>query len=167
MKKLIQELFELYQKDVYLYLFSLCHDASLAEELTADTFLEAVKSLHRFREECDEKTWLFSIARHRWLAHLRRQKKQPTLELLDELLVSGERSPEDRLCDRAAADRIRALLAEEPERTRQIVSLRLEGLSFHEIGQRCGVTESSARVIDFRAKNKIRDILKKEGYTDE
>ena len=167
MKKLLQELFALYQRDVYLYLYSLCHDASLAEELTADTFLEVVKSFHRFRGDSDEKTWLFSIARHRWYTYLRRKKNQPTAELPVELTESGEPSPEDRICDRAAARRAEELLELEPERTRKIVALRLEGLSFHEIGQRCGVSENSARVIDFRARARLRAKLKEEGYTDE
>ena len=167
MRKLLQELFARYQRDVYLYLFSLCRDAALAEELTADTFLEVVKSFCRFRGESDEKTWLFSIARHRWYTYLRQKKKQPVIELIDELLESGERSPEEQICERAAAQRVGALLDLEPERTRKIVALRLEGLSFHEIGQHCGISENSARVIDFRARARLRAKLKEEGYTDE
>lgn len=33
MKKLLVELFESYYKDIYTYLYSLCHDASLSEDL--------------------------------------------------------------------------------------------------------------------------------------
>lgn len=78
MRELMQALFERYQRDVYLCLFSLCHDAALAEELTADTFLAVVQSLHRFRGDSDEKTWLFSVARHRWYHYLRKKKQEPT-----------------------------------------------------------------------------------------
>ena len=39
--------------------------------------------------------------------------------------------------------------------------------SFYEISQKYGISESSARVIDFRTKDKLRKILKKEGFTDE
>lgn len=167
MKELVRELFDLYHRDVYLYLYSLSRDAALSEDLTSEVFLEVVQSIHRFRGDSDVKTWLFAIARHKWFAHLRKKKAQPPLELLDELLVSASRSPEDRVCDQAAAQRVHDLLAQEPERTQTIVSLRLEGWSFHEIGQQVGVSESSARVIDFRAKAKIRDALKKEGFLDE
>ena len=44
--------------------------------------------------------------------------------------------------------------------------MRIEGYSFHEIGMKYGISESSARVIDFRAKEKIRKILKEEGLYD-
>lgn len=164
MKALLDELFERYQKDVYVYLFSLCRDPSLAEELTADTFLAVVQSLPRFRGDSDEKTWLFSVARHRWYNYLRKKKKQPQAELFAEFLESGEPSPEDRTCDKETAGRILELLEKEPERNRNIVLLRLEGLSFCEIGQQCGISENSARVIDFRTKTKIRQQLRKEGY---
>ena len=59
------------------------------------------------------------------------------------------------------------MLDREPERTRKIVLMRLEGYSFYEIGKKCGISESSARVVDFRTKAKIREILKKEGFVDE
>lgn len=61
-------------------------------------------------------------------------------------------------------ERIYSLLDKEPERTQRIVLMRLEGYSFYEIGTAVGISENSARVIDFRAKTKIRQILKKEGF---
>ena len=167
MKKLLQELFSLYHKDVYLYLYSLSRDAALSEDLTSEVFLEVVKSVHRFRGESDVKTWLFSIARHCWFRYLRAKKNQPSTELLEEWMESGTRSPEDRLCDQTAVSRFHELLSLEPDRTQRIVSLRLEGLSFHEIGQQCGISENSARVIDFRVKSKLRRILKEEGFTND
>ena len=38
MKQLLAELFEKYYIDVYTYLYSLCHDASLSEDLASDVF---------------------------------------------------------------------------------------------------------------------------------
>lgn len=165
MEKLLSELFSRYQRDVFAYLFSLCRSADLAEELTADTFFEAVKSLHRFRGDADEKTWLFAVARHRWYHYL--QKHRQSVVPLEESLLSTGPSPEEILCRRETAQRAQALLAREPERTRTIVQLRLDGLSFREIAQRVGVTESSARVIDFRARSKLREALEKEEYTND
>ena len=161
---MLDELFAACHRDVYAYLYSLCRDAALAEDLTGETFLEAVKAAGGFRGEADCKTWLFAIARHRWLAWLRKKKRQPEMEALQEFLASGEEGPESRADYSALLTRVRALLDAEPPRTRRIVALRLEGYSFYEIGQACGVSESSARVIDFRAKQRIRKHLRKEGY---
>ncbi len=77
MQQLLKMLFEEYYMDLYRYLFGMCRDASLTEDLVSETFLEAVKSIVTFRGQSDVKTWLFSIARHRWFGYLRKKKRQP------------------------------------------------------------------------------------------
>lgn len=159
----IEEVFSAYYQDVYRYLYSLSHDASLSEDLASDVFLDVLKSIGGFRGESDLKTWLFSIARHKWYDDLRRQKRQIKPEVLSEFYESREKSPVDQCSEKALLQRIYTLLGEQPPRAREIVLMRLEGYSFYEIGKKHGVSESSARVIDFRTKAKIREILKKEG----
>ena len=167
MQELLKELFANHYQDVYTYLYSLSRDASLSEDLASETFLEAVKSIGGFRGESDVKTWLFAIARHKWFAHLRRKKRRAETEALLEFCDRPGPNMDEAFQDRALAERIYELLAKEPERTRQVVLMRLEGFSFYEIGAKYGVSENSARVIDFRAKAKIRNILKKEWFDDE
>lgn len=163
MRKLLEELFACYYQDVYRYLYSLCRDTSLSEELAAETFLEVVKSVATFRAESDIKTWLFTIARRRWFRFL--EKKGKTVEP-EELLVLAV-TPEEQYFRKETAERILQILDMEPERTRKTVLMRSEGYSFREIGVVLGISENSARVIDFRAKTKIKEILKKEGFVDE
>ena len=158
-------LFAAYYRDVYTYLYSLTRDASLSEDLAMDVFLEVVRSLSAFRGESDVKTWLFSIARHRWFHWLRAQKRSVRTEMLTEFLPDAAPSPEEASIGAALEARIKELLSAEPERTQRIVNLRLEGRSFYEIGQKTGVSETSARVIDFRAKARIRKLLEQEGFT--
>ena len=167
MHGLLEKLFTVHYKDVYNYLYSLSHDASLSEELAQEVFLEVVKSIATFRGEANMKTWLFSIARNRWYSYLRRKNRQPEIESLTEFLPAVDQTPEEQYQSRELADRIYALLEQEPERTQRIVLMRLEGHSFFEIGQTVGISESSARVIDFRAKTKIRNILTKGGFACE
>lgn len=167
MRRLLEELFAAYYQDVYRYLYSLSRDASLSEELAAEVFLEVVKSVALFRAESDIKTWIFSIARHRWYRYLRNRKETISVEELSKELLAPGKPLEEQCCDKETAERIYGLLDREPERTRRIVLMRLEGYSFREIGVKLGISENSARVIDFRVKQKIREILRKEGYTDE
>lgn len=167
MQELLKELFTKYYKDVYSYLYSLSRDASLSEDLAGEVFLEVVKSAATFRGESDMKTWLFAIARHRWFAYLRKKKRQVQIEALSEFYESGGQSVEENYQNHALVERIYALLDEEPERTRSIVLMRIEGFSFYEIGAKHGISENSARVIDFRTKAKIRKILKEEEDYDE
>lgn len=166
MKKQIEALFARYYQDVYRYLYSLTRDPALSEELAAEVFLEIVKSFASFRGASDVKTWIFGIARHVWFAHLKNQGREvPAMELREDL-VSMEQSLEHRYQDKETAHRLLELLRAEPERTRSIVWMRIQGYSFHEIGKAVGISESSARVIDHRARKKIRQIMEQEGYLD-
>lgn len=163
MQRLLEKLFHTYYKDIYRYLYSLTHDASLSEDLTSDVFLEVVKSVASFRGEADMKTWMFSIARHKWIDYLSKKSRRVETEVLSEF-VNG---PEEQYLQKEILERVQMLLKEEPERTRCIVSLRFEGYSFYEIAQKVNISESSARVIWFRIKEKIRQTLKKEGLAHE
>lgn len=167
MRKLLEELFAVYYKDVYHYLYSLSRDASLTEDLAQEVFMEVVKSIATFREDAHIKTRLFSIARNKWYSHLRKKHRQIETEALTEFMESPVPTPEEQYHAKELTERIYQLLEKEPERTQKILLMRLEGLSFFEIGAAAGISENSARVIDFRAKTKIRQILKKEGFTCE
>ena len=166
MKKALEALFKQYYQDVYRYLYSLCRDPALAEELAAEVFLEIVRSFRSFRGASDVRTWLFSVARHRWFAWLRKQGREVPAQELREDLISMERSLEQQYTHRETARRALELLGQEPERNRTIVLMRAEGYSFHEIGKAAGVSESTARVMDHRTRKKIRQILETEGYGD-
>ena len=160
MKELAEELFHRYYKDVYTYLYSLCRDAALAEDLTSEVFLEVIRSVGSFRGESDVKTWLFSIARYRWYGYLRRKKRQPPTESLEAYLDLGVL---DVHSHEEPAQLIQQMLQGESELTRNVVGMRLEGYSYYEIGARYGISESSARVVFFRAKAKLKQQLEKEG----
>lgn len=163
MEPSITELYPQYQTDVYYYLLGLCHNQTTAEDLTSETFLAAIRALPTFRGESSPKTWLFSIARYQWFAHLRKEKKeQSILERLE--LSEVTISPEDSVTMQAVTDRILALLDLERPKVKEVVLLRLEGYSFYEIGEQVGISENSARVMDFRTRKKLKDILEKEGY---
>lgn len=166
----LEQLFSDYYKDVYRYLFSLCRDASLSEDLTSEVFLEVVKSIASFRADSDVKTWLFSIARHRWFRYLDKKKRTAKNEELCDfcdltaLEIPSAMSVEESYVTKELVKRIYELIDEEQERPKSVALMRVEGYSFYEIGKALGISESSARVIFFRTKEKIRKKLKEEGY---
>lgn len=163
----LEELFSEYYKDIFRYLYSLCRDASLSEDLASEVFLEAVKSITTFRADSDVKTWLFSIARHRWYKYL--QKKKRTIQAagiydLVDLEQPNAISAEESVIKRELAERVYSIIEAEPERSRNAALMRIDGYSFYEIGKALGIAESSARVIFFRIRERIRKKLKEEGF---
>ena len=62
----MEQLYRENAKIVYHYLLSLCHDQTLAEDLTQDTFLKAYQSLERFDGKCKLSTWLCQIGKEQY-----------------------------------------------------------------------------------------------------
>lgn len=82
-------------------------------------------------------------------------------------LQNENSSDEDSLIQAEVLIRIGELLELEKEQYKTIVFLRIDGYSFCEIAQKCSISEGSARVIDFRVRKKLREILTKEGFANE
>ena len=60
-----EDLYEQHAQLVYRYLFSLCRDADLAEELCQETFCQALRQLGSFRGDCTPQVWPVSYT-HLW-----------------------------------------------------------------------------------------------------
>ena len=158
----IEKLYMQYKKDIYIYLMSLTHNPLLSEDLLSDTFVGAIKSLPAFKGNSDIKTWLFSIARYKWLEYLRKEKKDISFDGLASLYITE--GIEKKIMEKKAANRIMELLSREKKRDKDIVLMRVNGYSYYEIAQKHQISEGSARVIDFRTKKRIKEILVKEEW---
>lgn len=141
---------------VYKFLLAQCRDPDLAEELTQETFYQAVRSIERFDGSCKLSVWLCQIAKHLWYQYLRKHQQKPvSLETAPESYFpsaeEGLLAQEERL---ALLRQIHRL----PEPQREVVYLRAFGnLSFREIGDVLGKTETWARVTFYRTKEKLRN----------
>ena len=157
----VEELYATYRDDLFRYLCSLTHDPAQAEDLLSDTFLRALQSAGSFRGQSSEKTWLFGIARNLWLRALRRRR--PTVPLEDLAGLAAGEEPADAAAARMLRDRIRTLLAQKDERTRAIVMQRMQGVPFETIARALGISAGSARVMDYRTRQWLKETLRKEG----
>lgn len=160
---LLKKIYEEYKQDVFKYLVSLTHDISLSEDLVSETFLGALKSLHKFKGQSSIKTWLFSIARNKWYEHLRKEKPTISLDDLSYNYLLSECDLDDSIIKKELSNKILTLLDSEPPRTKDIILMRIEGYSYFEIGKKHNISENSSRVIDYRIKKKIKNILVREG----
>ena len=167
MRRVLEKLFSDCYDDIYRYLYSLTHDAHAAEDLASEVFLEAVKSIASFRGDSDVRTWLFTIARRRWMRYLKKRCLEARTVMLEEYMILPDEGSMNEWEDRLLASRITELIEAEPDRIRSVMTMRLEGYSFHEIALREGISESSARVIFFRSKERIKKLLEEESSTDE
>ncbi len=158
-KNNMDEMYRDYAQTVYKFLLSQSHDEDLAEELTQETFYQAVKSIKRYDGSCKLSVWLCQIAKHLWFQHLRREKKHG--EELREELCPAVPSAEENVLQRQEHLILLQKIHTLPETMREVVYLRLFGdLSFQEIGTVLGKTETWARVTFYRGKEKLRGGVK-------
>lgn len=157
MVEAFEQVYELYFKDVYKYVLILCHDAGEAEEITQETFCQALKSMSSFRGECKLFVWLCQIAKHLYFARLKKEKRisGKGIEEIPEnsQYMAGPVSIEQKLLDEADAMAIHKQLHNLQEPYKEVFMLRIFGeLPFKKIAQIFGKTEGWARVIYHRAK---------------
>lgn len=153
-----QEVYDRYFRDVYRYARSLCRNASLAEEITQETFYKALSNLDQFDGNSKVFSWLCAIARNTYISMCRKEKFLESSA--DTSALDSKIDLEASYCDREAAFAIHKVLHSLEEPYKEVFSLRTFGeLSFRQIAQLFGKTESWARVTYHRAKLKIKEEL--------
>jgi RNA polymerase sigma-70 factor (ECF subfamily) len=124
----------------------LTRDLSAAEDLVAETLVEAWRSLARYNGACRFSTWLFAILLHRHQKALRRARSRPIplaalppveadhrQQAQDNLPAPGL-SPAEEAMRQEAADKLRQAVEALPEKHQRVVLLRFfEDASLPEI----------------------------------
>ena len=143
-----------YYKIMFGYVFSLCGNKELTEDIVQDTFVQAILHEKSFRGDCKVETWLCQIAKNALTKELRRQRRAVPFEETHELAA-----PDDifeLLADKEQAMRIHASLHRLKEPYREVFTLRVLGeLHFRDIADLFGKSESWAKVTFYRAKDKL------------
>jgi RNA polymerase sigma-70 factor (ECF subfamily) len=142
---------------VYGYLQGRCGgDADLAEELTQQTFIQAVRHWRTFDGRSDAVTWLCSIARNRLVDHYRQIDRQQRrhLRLVVRELTIDHGGLQGSLDDREA---VLAALRDLPALHHAALVLRfVDGLSVREVAQALGRSEDATESLIRRAKGRFR-----------
>ncbi|KEZ84818.1 DNA-directed RNA polymerase subunit sigma [Clostridium sulfidigenes] len=151
-----EDIYNNYFKDIFLYIYSLSGDRHIAEDITAETFMKAIKSIEKFKGNCDIRVWLYQIAKNCYFSFLRKKKKTVHLDELSEqkdnfnfeqIISSTEESME-----------IHEILHNLDEPYKEVFSLRVFGeLSFKQIACLFGKSDNWACVTYHRARNKIKE----------
>lgn len=141
---------------VFGYLLSLCGNKAMAEDLASEAFLKAIIKIETYDGRVKPSTWLCAIGKNLYLNERKHFRKQVPL---DSVVLAEEHTMEEQIIERDIASQIKILSKELAPPKNEVFTMRLNGLSFREIGEALGKTENWARVTFFRAKNEILDRL--------
>jgi RNA polymerase sigma-70 factor, ECF subfamily len=145
---------------VYGYLLARCGDASLAEELTAESFLAAVHAVRKPGATDPSVPWLIGVARHKLADHWRRVgREQRGLHLLDSEAARVD-DPWPTVVDRLRA---REVLGRLGAHHRAALTLRyLDGLPVPDVARHLDRTVHATEALLVRARAAFRRIYEAE-----
>jgi RNA polymerase sigma-70 factor, ECF subfamily len=131
-------------------------DAGLAEDITAQAFLEAIRARRAFDGRSDPVTWICSIARNRLIDHYRAEARNSArhLRLVVTELTADEGARWDQVDDRDAA--LASLAAVPPIERTALVLRYLDGYSVRETARLIGRTEPATESLLMRARDRVR-----------
>jgi len=152
-----------------------------AEDLVQETYLKAVRSLGRYREDAPCRAWLFRILTNAYIDRYRRARREPAAVELDEggatglydhalddalsdpLRLAGddpERDDLDAFLSRSMSDEVKAAIDGLPDPFRELVVLRdLEGFSYSECAEMLAIPVGTVMSRLHRGRRLLRQAL--------
>ena len=144
-----------YYPKVYAYIFRLCKNADLAEEVTQEAFCKALRKINSFRGECKLSVWIYQIAKNELCSQIKRQKRFIYDGLED---FVNEDSVERMIENKELVTQLYQVISLLEEPYREVFRLRIfEELSFKDISSIYHKSETWARVTYHRSKLKIKE----------
>ncbi|MBI4674851.1 MAG: sigma-70 family RNA polymerase sigma factor [Chloroflexi bacterium] len=149
-----------YQRElprIYNYFRYRLGNNALAEDLTSATFEKAWRARERYRRDRSRfSTWLFTIARNVATDHLRTRRLEVSLDHVRAYPSPG--SPHETFARQAELQQLGALLAQLPDRDRELVALKYGAqLNNREIAKHIGMSESNVGTTLHRIVTKLRE----------
>lgn len=170
-------LVERYKRGIANFIGANLRDPSDVADLSQETFLRAYAHLGTFDPQLGKfSTWIYQIARNVIRTHLgKSQRKPPPAQLSEDQTLenalpdlSREADPAGGVLREEAERELRAALAELPERTRAVLSLRyFNNMEYHTIASTLGLSLGNVKTLIHRGKialaKKMRELDERTG----
>lgn len=160
--QILEQLYLRYGREILLYLFSLCKNWDMAEDLRQETFVKALFSLPE--QHTNMRAWLYHVARNLCINQMAKEKRFAPLEEYEEVLKKDEDILEQYITQEEHRSVYLAVL-KLPTPKKEILELQyFGGLSLKEIAELLHLTYEVVRVQKHRAKQELKKILEEGKY---
>ncbi len=165
-------LYDRYVDQVYGFVYNRVRDRDLAEDLTSDVFLRALRSLERFTwQGVDIGAWLVTIARNRVTDHFksaRARLERPTDEMAEPTQdVHRDDDPERAALNRDEVAALATAIGSLAEDHRDVLELRfIRGLTVSETAAAMNRTDGAIKALQYRALKALANIVRESPHFD-
>lgn len=158
--KILDELYRQYYGAALLYVLSLCHDRSLAEEIVHDAFVKAYLSLPDNAPSFPY--WLMKVCRNLWYDHARKRKFLTDADLPERI---DPNTPETLLLQKEESAALWRAMAKLDKADRELLVLHyFAARPLGELASLLGLTNPAARQRLHRARVKLRKQMEEDRY---
>ena len=156
-------LYERYQDRIFRYIRFRVSSIEIAEDLTSQTFLKAIESFEKYTEKGNTfGSWLYTIAGN-LIIDWYRKKKHLFLEDIKEDKYSQKPDLDEKIDKKIHEKQFVMIFNQLKETEQQILILKsFEELTFKEIADFLGKTESAVKMLYYRSLEKIKSIAKEQ-----
>lgn len=151
---------------VFRYAHALTGDATLAEDLTQETMLKALRAWHQFERGSNARAWLLTILRNTFINEYRRRQRQgetvdmATIEPYHVFQEAQDVDPEGRFFASIVDDEVVRAIRALPEEFREVVLLSdVEGFPYAEIARLLDVPIGTVKSRLFRGRHALQQRL--------
>jgi len=157
-----KESYDEYVHVVFNYLMGLTLNPELSEELTQDTFVKAYKSIDTFDGRCKMSVWLCQIAKNSYFSYRKKERRKTSLDV-QQHEDDSTLDVANALMNADEAMSVHRVIQRLGQPYKEVFYLRFFAeLSYAQISEILGKSESWARVTFYRAKEKIKQSFHQE-----
>lgn len=159
-KKVISALYERYREGIFRFLYYRVGDVQTAEDLTSEVFLRMIRAIGGYRPRgIAFDAWLFQIARNQAIDYYRKQERQQTVQLEDEMLASND-SVESLIDGQFSNERLVQALRHLNESQRDVIILRfINEMPINQVAQTLHKSDDSVKALQRRGLIALREFL--------
>jgi RNA polymerase sigma-70 factor (ECF subfamily) len=159
----LAEILVRYEKPLLKHAYGICSDRELSRDAVQETFFRLIRSRDKGMPE-NLAAWLFTVCRNVLTDHMRRQRVVQFGWDLPEMESDETSSPDHQLVRGEREERLVKMVAELPERERELVRLKLQvGLSYKEIEEITGISQGNIGYFLHRAVKELKERWQREG----
>lgn len=146
---------------VYRFILRIVRDATTAEDLVSQVFLDVWRTAGQFQGRSQVSTWLLSIARFKALTAMRQRRFEDIDQDDVREIADGADTPETSLDRSDTSAILRACVAKLSAAHREIITLvYYHEKSVEEVGQIIGIPQSTVKTRMFYARKQLAELLK-------
>ena len=155
-------LYDRYVDVVFRFVLFRVGDRPLAEDITSETFLRALRRISSVSYQGrDVGAWFVTIARNLVLDHVKSSRyrlEMTTADILDS--SAGDRGPEHEVVQQATATELMRCVAQLGQDQQECIVLRfMQGLSVSETASVMGRNEGAVKALQHRAVRRLAQLL--------